>query len=248
MSSRAQQKAEAREAREAAERAEAQRAARRRRLTVLGGLLAAAAAIVLVAVLVSQAGTEEAPPTDEAVAALSGIPQDGAWLGAVDAPVVVEEYADLQCPFCAQFALRDLPGIVDERVRTGEVRLRSRLLTFLGPDSIEAGRLAAAAGMQDREWQFTKAFFGRQGQENSGYVDEAFLREVAEATPGLDVDRAFSDRAGAEVTRRLQEDARAAADGSVQSTPTFLVGPRGGDLEAVTAEGLPAAIEQALGA
>lgn len=247
MSSRAEDKKRAREARLAAERAEQDAARRRKRLLTLGGVLAVASVIVLVAVLVSRSGTTPERSASEVVAALDGIPQDGPWLGSPTASVVVEEFVDPRCPFCAQFATRDLRAIVDRHVRPGRARMRLRLLTFLGPDSVKAARMAAAAGLQDKQWQFMDAFFAKQGAESSVDVTDAFLREVAAEVPGLDVDRAVADRATPPVTRALAADTSAARRAGVQSTPTFVVGRRGERRQVVTAEQLPAAIDAAAG-
>lgn len=248
MSSRAAKKAQAREARLAAQRAAERRRTRRHRLATLAGVLAAAAAVLVVAILVSRSGTEDVPPAGERLAMFDGIAQDGTKLGSDDAPVVVEEYVDLQCPFCAAFAATGLPPIVQDHVRTGEVQLDLEVLTFLGPDSVEAGQFAAAAGLQDRQWQFVEAFFEQQGREGSGYVDEDFLRDVAAAVPGLDADRAFADAAGAAAAAALQAAQRSAREGDVASTPTFRVGRRGGELRTVTGDELPQAIAEALDA
>ncbi len=250
MATRAQDKQRAREAREAAERAEQQRGLRRRRLLTLAGVLAAAVLIVGTAIAVSRGG-DDAPPAAEAQALFAGLPQDGAFVGRPDAPVVVEEYADLQCPFCAQAAASTVPAVIREHVRAGRVRLRFRTLTFLGEDSVEAGRAAAAAAEQDRLWPFVERFFAQQGQENSGYVTEEFLREVAGAVPGLDADAVLEQSGSPAVEERLAADAAAAERAGVQSTPTFLVGRRGGALEPVadpSPEGLRAAIEAQLAA
>ena len=191
MSSRADQKAEARAAREAADAEAAQTARRRKRLLTFGGLLAAAAVIIVAVVLITGGGDPE-PEPEETVAMFEGIPQDGAWLGDPDAPVVVEEYADLQCPFCKQFALENLEPIIRDFVRTGDVRLRLRMVSILGPESETAAGVFGAARQQDKGWQFAEAFFAEQGVEGSGYVDEEFLRERAEEA-GLDVDKALAD-------------------------------------------------------
>jgi protein-disulfide isomerase len=246
MSSRADQKAKAREARQAAERAETERAARRRRLLTFGGILAAAAIIVVAAVVISQTGSDDVAPPEERAATFQGIPQEGPWLGSADAPVVVEEFADLQCPFCARFATGELPGIVEDYVRPGQVRLRSRILTFLGPDSMQAGRLAAAAGLQNRQWQFLDAFYADQGPENTGYVNEEFLRGVAGQIPGLDVDRAFADRTDRQAERQLREDQAAASRNGIASTPTFLVRRGDGEPQETDAAGLRAALDAAV--
>lgn len=230
MSSRAEQKAQARAAREAAERAEAVAEARRRRLRRLGGVLAVAAIVLVAAILVSRS-TDDEPATpmtsSDVLAEVRGIPQDGPWLGSEEAPVVLEEYADLQCPFCAQFSQDVFPEVARRDIRTGRVRMRLRLLTFIGDDSVRAARFAAATGLQDHEWEFVTLFYASQGAENSGYVTDDFLRQIAERIPGLDVERAFRDRTSDRVTQILQEDAQAAREAQLDSTPSFLAGRRG---------------------
>ena len=54
---------------------------------------------------------------------------------AVLSPVTLVEYADLRCPFCAQFALEVLPTIVRRYVRTGRVKIEYRGISFIGDDS-----------------------------------------------------------------------------------------------------------------
>jgi protein-disulfide isomerase len=151
-------------------------------------------------------------------------------LGRPDAPVVVEEYADLQCPVCAVAARDTLPPLIRDYVRSGRVRLRLRTLTFLGRDSVVAGRAAVSAGLQDRQWDFVERFYADQGQENSGYVTPDFLRAVARAVPGLDPERVLSRTADAEVDTAIAADAAAQERNRVAGTPTFLVGRRGGEL------------------
>jgi protein-disulfide isomerase len=162
--------------------------------------------------------------------------------------VVVEEYADLQCPFCADFATRDLPALVADYVRPGRVRMRLRLLTFLGPDSVQGGRVAAAAGLQNRQWDFVEGFYARQGEENSGYVTRGFLRDVGAAVGRLDLGRALARRTDRRAEAQLRAARAAAQAARVRSTPSFRVGRRGGAMRTVTADGLRAAIDAALGA
>ncbi|HEX8105547.1 MAG TPA: thioredoxin domain-containing protein [Solirubrobacteraceae bacterium] len=247
MSSRTAEKAKAREARLAAEQAEAQRATRGRRLKLLGLVLALAAVLVAAGILVSRSGSDdEKEATAQPETLFAGIPQDGAWLGDPQAPVVVEEYADLQCPFCARFATGELPGIVSDYVRPGKVRIRLRLLTFLGDDSVTAGRFAVAAGQQDRLWPFVEAFYAQQGRENSGYVTADFLRARAKEVPDLDADQAFTAADGAPVTKQLDANQQAAQAAKVDATPTFLVGRRGGPLAPVDGGDLRGALDAAL--
>ncbi len=151
----------------------------------------------------------------------SGIPQEGVALGDPDAPATLTEFADLQCPFCAQFAKQALPGIVDEYVRPGRVRLIFRNLDFLGYDSERAALAGVSAANQDRLWQFIDLFFRNQGVENSGYVDDAFLRKIAGAVDGLDAGRVVARANGAPEAPLLDEAAAEAERFGIDSTPAF---------------------------
>ncbi len=254
MSSRSEEKRRAREAREEAERAAQAGDRSRRRLALLGGVLAVAAIAIIVAIAVSQSGVEEEPRRsgEEVTAVFAGIPQDGPWLGRPDAPIVVEEYVDMQCPFCGQFARDVLPDIVADEVRNGEIRIRQRILTFLGDDSVTAGRTVVAAGLQDRQWAFSDLFFAEQGEENTGYVTDDFLNGLGADVQGLDMERVREQRASGDVTQRLEEDRKAAASRGIDATPTFVAGRRGGELrelqlQALTPDGFRSALEQAVG-
>ena len=103
-------------------------------------------------------------------------------LGDPDAPVTVTEYVDLQCPICAEASKQTLPTLINDYVRTGKVKLQARTLSFLGPDSVRAAQVAAGAREQGRLWPFLETFYAAQGTENSGYVTDDFLREVADGS------------------------------------------------------------------
>jgi protein-disulfide isomerase len=237
MSSRAEAKARARAQREEAERREAQAAARKRRMTLLGGVLVAAVAIIAVVIVISQSGTDDGPSAEEgqtqANTLFAGIPQSGNVLGDPKAPVTIEEYIDLQCPFCKQFSTDGLPDVVEEYVKTGQAKLVMRTLTFIGPDSERGARVAWSAGEQNKMFQFVENFYAHQGQENSGYVDEAFLKEVAGGVEGLNVQQALDGRDSAKVTSSIQASQAAARKANVDSTPSFLVGPTDGQLSKI---------------
>ena len=74
---------------------------------------------------------------------LADIPQSNIYLGNPAAPVRLVEFADPQCPFCREYALQVLPQLVQDYVRSGKVRMEFRILSFLGKDSVTAGRAAA---------------------------------------------------------------------------------------------------------
>lgn len=178
---------------------------------------------------------------------LSGIPQDDSALGREEAPVEIRLYEDLQCPACAQFIRESFPEIVERHVEPGEVRVVSETLAFLGPDSVPAGMAALAAGEQDRYWQYATLFFLNQGQENGGYVTDEFLTDLAQRTPGLDVERWNERRNSGELEPKLQDVQDRASEAGIESTPTLVVSGPNGERElvgAVPAEDVTAAIEE----
>jgi protein-disulfide isomerase len=142
----------------------------------------------LLAVLSQFGGPQEGSASGKDVGKLySGIPQDGTTLGKGDVPITIYLYEDFQCPVCGQFSRQTIPEVVDRSVRSGKAKGVSEPLTFIGPDSVPAARAALAAGEQDRYWPYGQLLFENQGQENSGYVTDEFLKSQAENTPGLDV-------------------------------------------------------------
>jgi protein-disulfide isomerase len=217
-------------------------------------VLAGAALIVAIAIAVSRSAQPGATPAaasgapagaSASRALFAGVPQDGITLGDPKAPVRVIEFADLQCPFCAAAARNVLPGLVKDYVRPGKARIEFRALTFIGPDSVRAARVAEAAGRQNRLWNVVDLVYASQGRENTGYATDAFLRRLVRAVPSLDAGRVFAQRGSAAVTAQLKAAQDLAASRGVTSTPTFLV-ERGTSLEVVDAAGVPAAIKAAL--
>jgi protein-disulfide isomerase len=184
-------------------------------------------------------------------AEFAGIPQHSTLLGDPHAPATLVEFADLQCPFCAQYARDALPGLLRDWVRPGRLRLDLRLLSFIGPDSRPAARMAGAAALQDRLWQFSELFLLSQGTENSGYVTPAFLRAIATATRGLNVQRALDTRGSDSVTAQLRRTQRSADQLDVSSTPSFFLlrpghAPAPVHPSSLTTQAVSSAIEAAL--
>jgi protein-disulfide isomerase len=204
--------------RQAAEAAERARATRRRRLGMLGGVAALAAIVVAVAAIASSGGSKAPKVKPVESSLLAGIPERDGVLGDPKAKITVTEFLDLQCPICAEASKQTLPTLINDYVRTGKVKLEARTLHFIGPDSDRAARAAAAAQEQGKLWPFVEAFYAAQGPENSGYVTDDFLRDVANAA-GLDADKVVDGGSDAGMTRADSEATKL----GVNSTPTFTV-------------------------
>jgi protein-disulfide isomerase len=164
---------------------------------------------------------------DGVSALLADVPQSANALGQPAAPVTLEYFGDLQCPYCRDFALEVLPSLVGRWVRSGQLRVRSRALQAATSDRevFVAQHVAAlAAGRQDKAWYFIETFYEQQGPENSGYVTDDFLGGIAGQIPGLDLGRWAEDRRDPQLSDEIADDARAARDAGLRGTPSFLIG------------------------
>jgi protein-disulfide isomerase len=236
MASRAEEKERAREARLAAE-ADQERAAKRRTAVLrLGLVLGLAVVVVIIAVLVSSGGGgssstssssgggsgTSASDAKAANALFAGIPQHGVTLGAATAKPTLIEFADLQCPYCAEYSRQAMSTVVKDFVRTGKVRYELRLRSFLGKDSVTAAGAAAEATRENKLYPFADLFYSRQGEENTGYVNDGFISGVAKGV-GVDPSKAVAASHNAN-----KEPLVAAAESKAQSlgsnsTPDFFL-------------------------
>ena len=136
---------------------------------------------------------------------LSGLPQQGDTIGKPNAPVTIYEFADLQCPYCAEFAKNNLPLLIRDYVATGKAKLVYQDMAFIGPDSETAAAAAAAAGQQDKLWYFTNLFLLEPGRGELGYVTDAYIAKLYQAIPGLDVAKAEAARKRPPATTAVDE-------------------------------------------
>ena len=221
----------------------------------LAAVLGVAVLVTAILVAAGRLGADDAEitaATSPAVPSLfAGIQQAGAVLGSPDAPVTLVEYADLQCPFCAQWSRDALPTLVEDHVRTGDLRIVFNGMAFLGPDSDKALRTALAAGRQNHLWDVVHGLYANQGVENAGWVTDELVSGIAGDVPSLDGQKVFALRFGSSIGTELAAAAETATAAGIHSTPSFQLGPTGGALELVQVsslgpEGIVPAVEEAL--
>lgn len=204
------------------------------RVRLLAGVAAlVTVVVVLVAALGSgggaaqrsaRAGTAVARTIDTL---LAGIPQHGNVLGRAHAPVTLRWYGDLECPYCREFALGAFPSLVSRWVRAGALKVEYEAMETATrqPKVFQDQEVAAlSAGLQGRMWNFVETFYGEQGQEDSGYVTEKYLRGIAGQVPGLNVSLWGEDRFDPQLAARVASEKGAAEHAGFTGTPTFLIG------------------------
>lgn len=151
----------------------------------------------------------------------------GISIGDPDAPVVIYEFADFQCPACAQYAALYAPTIKQRLVDTGLVRYvhHDYPLTQIHPNAFLAARAGRCANDQGGFWQFHDLLYARQMRWASMGDPTGFFVDVAEEI-GIDEDEFAaclrSDRHAEEITRSM----RLGESMGVPGTPTLFVNMR----------------------
>lgn len=213
--------------------AEQAAAQRKRNITIAAIVLAV---LVAAGIAIALAGGGDKKKTSSAAklnnlaatkALFAGVPQHGKILGDPKAKVTMIEFADLQCPFCRQYTTAAFPKLVDKYVRTGKVKMQLETLAFLGPDSLKAGRAAAAAAQQNKLWEFTDVLYNNQGAENSGYITSKYLDSIFDGA-GVDKVKANSFMKTSASKDPVTEATDLGEKYGVIQTPTFVAGPTSG--------------------
>ena len=225
-------------------------AARRRRLMIFGGVLLVVIAAVAIVIAVSSGGGSKSSSTSSTSSAsgggksssgfkgvsavqaeFTGIPQTKNTLGNANAPATLMVFADLQCPFCADFENKALPSIVQRYVRPGKLKVVFQPIAILGNDSVLGARASAAAALQNKMFNFNALVYRNQGQENSGYMTTDYLKKIAAATPGMDASKLATDLSGPGAEAIASQAQSLATSGHVSSTPSFYTAKAGKPLQ-----------------
>ncbi len=204
-------------------------ASRRTLWIALGGAAVVAVALIAGSLLLrggDDNGSSTTPATGN-TSTVDGIPQQDTLLGKPGATVTLIQWEDFQCPGCLAYQQGAFPGIVEDYVRPGKVKIRFRGLTFIGDDSEKALRAALAAGEQGKFWQMQDLLYQNQGEENSGWVTDDLIRELATQI-GLDVDKLEADMGSAAITAQIAAMSKEGNKVGVRGTPTFFISIDGG--------------------
>lgn len=187
---------------------------------IVSGVLVACALAVTVAV-VRQAFWTPAPPPPaspepRAVEEWHDLAGSGSRMGPEDAAVVIVEFADFQCPFCATEA-DNLRRVLSRYPEDLAVVFRHFPLQHIHPHAYTAAVAAECAGAQDRFGPFHDLLFDRQDQ--IGKADwSAFAAMV-------DTDTAAFHKCMNEAwpKERVDEDLRTAKRLGLTGTPSVIV-------------------------
>lgn len=180
----------------------------------LPALLGAAA---IAAVFIIIGGTGSTPAT------ASELPAKRAVLGQADAPILIREYGDFQCPSCGAFFRVIEPQIRAAYIDTGIAKLEWHDFAWIGQESRNAANAARCAGDQGKFWEYHDLLYNSQAGENQGAFSGARLKAMGASLSlepvAFDACVDGNAHAGA-----VQDDFSDVRSKGFNSTPTFLVG------------------------
>lgn len=143
-------------------------------------------------------------------------------IGRVDAPVVLIEYSEFQCPFCGMFTRNTQPVLIKKYVTNGTLRIEWRDFPYLGPESTTAALASRAAADQGKFWQYHNALFAHQFSPNSDHLTVPYLTGIAQNL-GLNIDKFKIDMNSAATKDAVAVDFSEGQSIGVTGTPSFLV-------------------------
>ena len=138
--------------------------------------------------------------------------------GRPDAPLVLVEYGDFECPFCSR-----VTGMIDEvRAHFGDDLLyvwRHFPLERAHPRAFDAARAVEAAALQGRFWEMAHELFDHQDD-----LEWSDMYRYA-VTVGCDIERFDQDVRvhSSKVLHRVTDDADDAEEMDLNATPTLFV-------------------------
>jgi protein-disulfide isomerase len=145
--------------------------------------------------------------------------------GEENAPVVMVEFTDYQCPFCKRAFEQTYPEIKKQYIDTGKVRYLVHDLPLpIHPNAPAAALAARCAGEQGRYWPMHDAIFAGQDDWANGKVDE-LMRQYARGV-GVNAGQFNNCYDGAKYQTVVEADAALAARLGATGTPTFFINGR----------------------
>ena len=151
---------------------------------------------------------------------LTGVGYD---VGDPRAPIVMVEFSDFGCPFCAQHARETFPALQRDFIATGKVFYKHvPFVMGMFPNGDRAARAAECAGEQERFWPMHDSVYAHQNDWKRGSDPDAVLAQLArQVVPD-------AERWGACYAADRQKARTVAANTSsqrlgVRATPTFFV-------------------------
>jgi protein-disulfide isomerase len=162
-------------------------------------------------------------PAVEEISAMDIDISDAHGMGSSSSAVVLIEFTDFECPFCARHATETFERIEENFIKPGKVayHIRHFPLEQLHPSALAAATAVECAGAQGRFWGMHHLMFARRGSLAQANWN-AFASDAGVASMNAFDDCMRDPRSAS----RIQRDQADGAKLGVMSTPTFFIGRR----------------------
>lgn len=136
--------------------------------------------------------------------------------GPTDAPLLLVEYGDYQCPYCGQ--AYPVVKQVQQALRDDLLFVfRNFPLSQIHPDAMGAARAAEAAALQRRFWEMHDTLYDNQDSLDA----ESLLAYAADLQ--LDLPRFIRDMGSKQVEQKIADDFYGGVRSGVNGSPTFFI-------------------------
>ena len=152
---------------------------------------------------------------------------DDPIIGNPDAPIMIIEFSDFQCPFCARFHIQTLPLILEQYIDQGKVKLvfRDFPIQSIHPNALSASVAAECANEQGKFREMHDMLFDNQNQWNKQETVDALSLFSKYATEiQLDQKTFDSCLTSGKYIEEIRKDLDDGRDYGVSGTPGFFVG------------------------
>lgn len=140
-------------------------------------------------------------------------------LGRADAPLVMVEYTDYECPFCRQFHLGSFEQIKKSYIDSGKLRYVSRDFPLeMHPNALRAAVAGRCGAEQEKFWELRHSMIVNAGQLKPDHI-LGYAKNLK-----LDVGKFRGCMESGRLLDAVESDMAEGRAAGVSGTPTFVIG------------------------
>lgn len=147
------------------------------------------------------------------------------YRGNPNAPVLMEEFSDYQCPFCARFSQQTRPSLLRNQIANGDMLLvfYDFPLTSIHPQAVAAAHAARCAGEQGAiaYWEMHDLLFNTISAWSNSRADEIFAGYAVQL--GLAESSFRECQENGRYNEAINTDLQLGQSRGVRSTPSFFI-------------------------
>ncbi len=136
--------------------------------------------------------------------------------GSPDLKIVLVEFSDFQCPFCAR-AHSTVKEFMAKYGKEVSLTYKHLPLTEIHPQALPAALASWSAQQQGKFWEYHDALFSQQ----SNLGEDLYVQLAKDL--GLNVDKFNSDRQSESARNAINQDIELAQALGINGTPTFIM-------------------------